>query len=60
MLETEFPFSSIIIPLSWFPKMLTCESAYTNTMKDFIVIFIDIRNYGFQVFGRQSALSCSE
>jgi len=60
MLEMEFPFSSIIITLPWFPKMFTCESAYTNTMKHFLIIFIDIPNYGFQVSDRQSELSCLE
>jgi hypothetical protein len=40
--------------------MLTCESAYANTMKHYLIIFVGIRNYGFQVFGRQSELSCSE
>ena len=61
MFELKFPFSTIIIPLAWVPKMMSCESAYTNTMKDFhIFLFRDIINYGFQVFGRQSALSCLE
>ena len=49
MLEMEFPFSPIIIPLFCFPKMLTCESAYTNTVKDFLIIFKDFRNYDFHV-----------
>jgi hypothetical protein len=58
MLELNFPFSPIIIPLTLFPKMMIFESAYTNTIKHFHIFLKIFKIMFFNFFGRQSALSC--